>query len=491
MSIGADWRQISPGAGAQTANGAQQGAAKTGGSAQKAAEKEDSGGFSNFLFGDDGFDFGDIIDVINPLQHIPVVGALYRELTGDQMGNAARVVGGGLFGGVFGLAGAAVDAAVEGFTGEDTGTHVLALFEGDDDSADPAAGTAIAQNDNANPDPSGTANGSTGNGLVLPWSAGDTSLASVMEEDQATAQNSVAEASSLPFDTENSGRANVAENIAQSAPGTANAAGMPITQTPFASSSVAQPDPQEAPVAGNPFEKGAIRAGQNADPAELAVTLARAGHSDYASRLAAQRETGTVPSSSAGSVHVNYAKGATVWQRAENTGRVSGPSYSGDVQGELIKARSQQGRTAADNMNPALMTDAAMRDDIQSGPVLSPAEMAARFNSALGLASADTGAGTSTSNSTPSHTSHKANGNNRLSARAEDRTGTHNNHQARSSGNTGPKDVAVADEHPLVREAEQHNAGQAPVGAWFSQTMMDGLQKYQAMQKREHGQGSI
>ncbi|WP_073955117.1 hypothetical protein [Thalassospira sp. TSL5-1] len=485
MSIGADWRQISPGAGAQTANGAQQGAAKTGGVAQKTAEKEDSGGFSSFLFGEDGFDFGDIIDVINPLQHIPVVGALYRELTGDQIGNGARVVGGGLFGGIFGLAGAAIDAAVDGFTGEDTGAHVLALFEGDDDKTDPAAATAVAQNDSANPGASGTAkDGSTGNGLIFPWSVGDTSLASVMAEDETTAQNTVATASSLPFDTANSGRKSVAENIAQSAPAVSNAAGIAPTQTSFARASAVQSVQENTPEPENPFEKGAVRAAQTADPAELAVTLARAGHSDYASRLAAKRDTGTVSSRSAGSVHVNYAKGATVWQRAENNGRVSGPSFGGDIQGELIQARSQQDRASAENMNPALMTDAAMRDDLQSGPVLSPAEMAARFNSALGLAPAGTGGETSAS-------SYKANGNNRVSANAANRVGADHISQDIASDNAASKNVATAEEHPLVREAEQHNAGQAPVGAWFSQTMMDGLQKYQAMQKRQHSQGSI
>ena len=37
---------------------------------------------SNF-WGDDGFSFGDILDLINPLQHIPIVGTIYRAVTGD------------------------------------------------------------------------------------------------------------------------------------------------------------------------------------------------------------------------------------------------------------------------------------------------------------------------------------------------------------------------------------------------------------------------
>ncbi|AUG54643.1 hypothetical protein [Thalassospira marina] len=489
MSIGADWRQISPGAGAQTANGAQQSAAKAGNPAQQAAENGESGGFASFLFGDDGFDFGDIIDVINPLQHIPVVGALYRELTGDQMGNAARVVGGGLFGGIFGLAGAAVDAAVEGFTGEDTGAHVLALFEGDDSNSNPA--TAIAQNDNANSNPDASATASTpGNGLVLPWSTGDTSLASAMAGEQAAAQNAVA--ATLPFDQANPASETVAENIAQSAPmGTNAAAALAPTPASFNRSvpnSAAQPAQQDAPAAENPFERGALSAAKSADPAELAVTLARAGHSDYASRMVAQRETTGASSRLSANVHVNHEKGATVWQRAENNGRVSGPSFGGDVQGELIKARAQQGRAETERMNPALMTDAALRDDMASGPVLSPAEMAARFNSALGLGPV--------SNSASSNNDRPANGaNNRASASGVNRSsslGAGNDQlAANTSAGANNANADVSDEHPLLREAEQHNAGQAPVGAWFSQTMMDGLQKYQAMQKRQQNQGSI
>ena len=35
------------------------------------------------LFGEDGFTFADFLDIINPLQHIPVLSTLYRHLTGD------------------------------------------------------------------------------------------------------------------------------------------------------------------------------------------------------------------------------------------------------------------------------------------------------------------------------------------------------------------------------------------------------------------------
>ena len=37
------------------------------------------------LWGEDGFTFGDLIDLINPLQHIPGLVTVYRGLIGDQI----------------------------------------------------------------------------------------------------------------------------------------------------------------------------------------------------------------------------------------------------------------------------------------------------------------------------------------------------------------------------------------------------------------------
>jgi len=63
-------------------------------------------------FGSDGLTFSDIIDVINPLQHIPVIGTLYRKLTGDVIDPATRIAGGALFGGPIGAAFSAVAVAI-------------------------------------------------------------------------------------------------------------------------------------------------------------------------------------------------------------------------------------------------------------------------------------------------------------------------------------------------------------------------------------------
>lgn len=83
-------------------------------------------------WGEDGFTFGDLIDVVNPLQHIPVVSWAYRALTGDKIAPAAKVVGGTLFGGPVGLALGAVDAALLQKAGRDTGETIVAFLSGRD-----------------------------------------------------------------------------------------------------------------------------------------------------------------------------------------------------------------------------------------------------------------------------------------------------------------------------------------------------------------------
>jgi len=72
------------------------------------------------LFGDDGFGFRDVLDLVNPLQHIPVVGNVYRKLTGDEIAPGMRVAGGALFGGPVGAALSMLAMAVEAGAREDT-----------------------------------------------------------------------------------------------------------------------------------------------------------------------------------------------------------------------------------------------------------------------------------------------------------------------------------------------------------------------------------
>lgn len=112
-----------------------------------AAARDREQHLSMFAEGDDSPSFWDVLDVINPLQHIPVVNKIYQELTGDKIGVGARVVGGALFGGPLGLIASAIDCAIEEETGKDAGGHLLALF--DDDAGVPPTALAEAKPDTA------------------------------------------------------------------------------------------------------------------------------------------------------------------------------------------------------------------------------------------------------------------------------------------------------------------------------------------------------
>jgi hypothetical protein len=91
-------------------------------------------------------DFWDFVDIVNPLQHIPVVNTIYRELTGDTIKGVSRVIGGGLYGGVIGLVAGIGSAIVAETTGKDPGEHVLAMLTGSgDETPAPAGSTAIAE----------------------------------------------------------------------------------------------------------------------------------------------------------------------------------------------------------------------------------------------------------------------------------------------------------------------------------------------------------
>lgn len=70
-----------------------------------------------------GMTFHELLASLNPLQHIPVVGTIYRAVTGDEIPEAARNIGslaiGGIMGGPIGLAGNLVFLALRKLTGID------------------------------------------------------------------------------------------------------------------------------------------------------------------------------------------------------------------------------------------------------------------------------------------------------------------------------------------------------------------------------------
>lgn len=79
---------------------------------------------------DTSFGFGDFMDIVNPLHHLPVVGTIYRDISGDEIKPVSRVLGAGVFGGPLGLAGGVASAMIEETTGNDPMGHIYAAVTG-------------------------------------------------------------------------------------------------------------------------------------------------------------------------------------------------------------------------------------------------------------------------------------------------------------------------------------------------------------------------
>lgn len=97
--------------------------AKDGAKADKAADKGE------------GMSFWDVLDVVNPLQHIPGVNKVYQAITGDTIRTPAKVAGAALFFGPVGLALAGADAILEKETGKDAMDHVASALGLENDAA--------------------------------------------------------------------------------------------------------------------------------------------------------------------------------------------------------------------------------------------------------------------------------------------------------------------------------------------------------------------
>lgn len=80
---------------------------------------------------DEPFGFGDLVDIVNPLQHIPLVNHLYRKLTGDQIRPSSSIIGGAVFGGVAGAAGSLANVIIKEESGRDMTEHALHLAGAD------------------------------------------------------------------------------------------------------------------------------------------------------------------------------------------------------------------------------------------------------------------------------------------------------------------------------------------------------------------------
>jgi hypothetical protein len=79
--------------------------------------------------GEQGLGFKDVLDVINPLQHVPIISTFYRKMTDDQISGTARIIGGTVFGGPIGGVLALADVAVKAQTGTTMGEKAFNMVD--------------------------------------------------------------------------------------------------------------------------------------------------------------------------------------------------------------------------------------------------------------------------------------------------------------------------------------------------------------------------
>ncbi len=96
-------------------------------SADKATPVSEDSAFISFIKG--------VVDIINPLQHIPVVGDIYRSVTGDEISPAAKVAGDVLYGGAVGGVTSLANLAYENAVGSSVSESILASFVGEEDAS--------------------------------------------------------------------------------------------------------------------------------------------------------------------------------------------------------------------------------------------------------------------------------------------------------------------------------------------------------------------
>ena len=76
------------------------------------------------------FSFGDLVDIVNPLQHIPGVANVYRAITGDTISAPARFMGSMLFMGPVGLVMTKADTLAMNADGELASEQLIAAISG-------------------------------------------------------------------------------------------------------------------------------------------------------------------------------------------------------------------------------------------------------------------------------------------------------------------------------------------------------------------------
>lgn len=125
------------------------------------------------------FGFKDALDLINPLQHLPIISSIYHAVTGDESNNpAVKVVGDAIYGGPLGAVSGAMDGIFKEVSGKDTLATLAGIFDGDASDNNPAAApTAVAAN--TAPVPGSPSNATTTVAAAAPAANDDVALADI------------------------------------------------------------------------------------------------------------------------------------------------------------------------------------------------------------------------------------------------------------------------------------------------------------------------
>jgi hypothetical protein len=88
---------------------------------------------------DEGF-FHHLLDVVNPLQHLPVIGTIYRAITGEHIGPVEQIAGDTLYGGLWGGVSSVAEVAYQSIAGKSVEDTVMGwLGIGSDGNSDIAS----------------------------------------------------------------------------------------------------------------------------------------------------------------------------------------------------------------------------------------------------------------------------------------------------------------------------------------------------------------
>ncbi len=90
-----------------------------------------SSGKSFFSASNDAPSFRDVLDAINPLNHIPVVSTIYQHAVGHTPSTASNLVGGTLYGGPIGFVASLASEIVDSATGSSPAEKLYAALTGD------------------------------------------------------------------------------------------------------------------------------------------------------------------------------------------------------------------------------------------------------------------------------------------------------------------------------------------------------------------------